>query len=341
MTRKQIRIGIGIAGAVLAYTVAWFFLANAAENRVMRQLQAQAAHGVVITVASHGKSGYPFALRVTLKEFNLTGRSGVMVARPRLVLGTSLFDATHLTVSARDGTLVTVPASEARAVVRGAIETVTGNLHLGLSGLRDARLALEPVTVDGLVPAEKPVTAASVTLSLEKPEPEPADHTLPGAHLTADIATLFLPEPQIAALGNTVDHLSLDAMLMGRVPLLNEASMAAWRDEGGTIEIRAFSGQWAQLNFGLGGTLALDSSFQPEGSFDAHIDGFDEAIDALAGTHAIKAQYSDLIKMGLSVIAKPVGDQNVPTLTVPLTIQDRVLYLSRFKIMKLPEVRLF
>ena len=152
---------------------------------------------------------------------------------------------------------------------------------------------------------------------------------------------LFLPAPEIPALGNTIDRLTLDAMLMGQVPLLNEASLAAWRDEGGTVEIRELSGQWAQLDFGLGGTLALDSVFQPEGSFNAHVQGFEAAIDALAGVRAIKPQYSDLIKMGLSVIAKPAGDQNVPTLMVPLTVQERVLYLSRFKIMKLPEVRLF
>ena len=156
MTRKQAQIGAGVAVAALVYTVLWFVLANAAEKRVMQQLDAQAAHGVTITVGSHQKSGFPFALRVALKEFNLTGRSGVTVATPRLVLGTSLFDATHATVTARLGTLVTVPASEDRPVVRTAIETVAGSVHFGTSGLRDASLTLGTVTVEGLIPADSP-----------------------------------------------------------------------------------------------------------------------------------------------------------------------------------------
>ena len=341
MTPRDKWLAFGLLLAAALYSLLWSGLATMAESRVMEQLAAQQAHGVTIDVGRHHKSGFPFALRVTLEDFSLTARAGVTVTSPSLVLGTRLLDATHVTVDASRGTLVTMTASGTRPAVETSVQAVAGDIRFGLDGLHDIALTLDSVSMAGLVQADAPMTAESIAIKLDKPDPAPTDHTKPGAHLVANITKLFLPGSEIPSLGNTVERLTLDAMLMGKIPALEQQSLAAWRDDGGTIEVREFSGQWGQLNLNLGGTLALDPSFQPEGSLDARITGFNDAIDALAGTHAIKGQYSDLIKMGLSVIAKPAGDNDIPTLTVPLTIQDRALYLARFKIMKLPEVHLF
>jgi hypothetical protein len=341
MTARHKRIALFILLFWLAWSAAWYILAGMAESRLLRQLDAAKAVGLNITVAAHRKSGYPFALHLTLKDFVLSDKSGITLATPRLILGASLLDATHATLHAPRDTLATVPAEADRAAVEATIADVAGDMHFGLAGMSDMAVTLKTISVAGLMPAEKPLTAQSIAITLEKPQPGPTDHTQAGAHVVANVTKLFLPIQDIPSLGNTIDRVTLDAVLMGKVPQLTETSLAAWRDEGGTVEVHELSGQWNDLNFSMDGTLALDPAFQPEGSFNARIQGFDQGVDALAGTHAIKGQYADLLKMGLSMLAKPEGDQDVPTLHIPVTIQDRALYLSHFRIMGLRAVHLF
>jgi hypothetical protein len=89
------------------------------------------------------------------------------------------------------------------------------------------------------------------------------------------------------------------------------------------------------------GTVALDPALQPIASFTANITGFTETLDALAETHTVKASSAALASVGLGLLAKPEGLDNTPKVTVPITIQNGQVFVSAFKLMKMPMVRLY
>ncbi len=121
----------------------------------------------------------------------------------------------------------------------------------------------------------------------------------------------------------------------------DEAGLQAWSNDGGTVEIAALSADWGPLGLGLGGTLALDPDLQPIASFSANITGFTETLTALAATRVVKPSSAALASIGLGLLAKPEGPNNAPTVTVPVTIQNGLVYLSSFKLTKLPKLRLY
>ncbi len=328
--------------AILAlYTAVWFVLAGVAERRIIAQLEAQAAHGMQITTGIHSKSGFPFALQIRLRDFTLRTQSGLTLEAPMLVMGARLTNWSHATVNAPDGTLVTIPAGHARAQIKAAISSVDGGVDFDPLGIHDAGLTLHALSATGLVEGTGALTAGEIDLHVDRPGTTPTDHTQVGGHTIVNATAIQVPGAKIQGLGNQIKRLTFDAVLMGKVPTLDEASLKAWSEDGGTIEVHELSTDWGPLGLGLGGTVTLDGDLQPIGSFSAKISGFGETIDALSASNAIKPTNAGLMNIALGLLAKPEGDNNTPTISVPMSIQNREVYVSSFKLAGMPLIRLY
>ena len=153
----------------------------------------------------------------------------------------------------------------------------------------------------------------------------------PGGDIAAggDAWRLTLPVSPLPALGTLVEQAGADLVVSGPVPAdLRQTNVAAWRDNGGSVEIERLTLRWGPLSVEATGTVTLDEALQPRGTLNARIQGFVEAIDALVEAGAVAAKDAGLAKGALTLLAGPPGPDGVATLTAPLAVANRRLFLG-------------
>ncbi len=166
------------------------------------------------------------------------------------------------------------------------------------------------------------------------------DHLSPTIAAIVRLQGVILPAHEPGPLGARVERLRLEASVMG--PLSAEFSreaFAAWRDEGGTVELREFFLHWGPLELSAKGTLALDEKLQPMGALTATVAGFAETLDALAAAGAVKARDANSAKILFALLARPPKPGAPPEVSLPLTIQKRKLFVGPVALFKLPPIR--
>lgn len=141
-----------------------------------------------------------------------------------------------------------------------------------------------------------------------------------------------------AGMPRRIDSLALTATIKGiwpPGPLV--PALQAWRDDGGTLELDAARLVWGATTVELDGTLALDAGLQPEGALTARVTGADQVVDAAVASGAMAQRYADFAKSVLRAIA--AKDENgASALRVPLTLQDRRLYIGPAAVAALPHI---
>ncbi|MBT7760018.1 MAG: DUF2125 domain-containing protein, partial [Rhodospirillaceae bacterium] len=115
------------------------------------------------------------------------------------------------------------------------------------------------------------------------------------------------------------------------------AALGDWRDSGGTLDIKRLHLDWGGMKFDGDGTLALDADLQPVGAMKARIKGYRELVDGLVRARQIRERDADMAKFVLNMVARATpGGEN--TVTVPVTIQDRRLFIGPASLMNLPRI---
>ena len=156
-------------------------------------------------------------------------------------------------------------------------------------------------------------------------------------HAALSVRALTLAR-SVPALSETIAGLDVALDLTGDLPpgpLL--ASLDAWRDGGGAIELRALTLDWPPTRATGTGTLALDNARQPLGAATVKLQGFFEIIAALQEKGLVHAREASVAKAVLGILAKssPSGE---PEIELPLTLQDRKLHAGPIMLMEMPEV---
>ena len=141
-------------------------------------------------------------------------------------------------------------------------------------------------------------------------------------------------------LGNTIARLGFESQVLGGMPeAMDRAALSVWRDKGGTVEIKNLSLEWGPARIQASGTAALDTTLQPEAALSASIAGYEETVDALVDAKLIAAQMADGVKLVLSMLARGARPGERPTINVPLSIQNRTLFVGPARLMRLPAVK--
>ena len=163
------------------------------------------------------------------------------------------------------------------------------------------------------------------------PRPESSSYAM---ELTVD--DFGLPESAGVPLCREVAHLAFDAKLLGPLkPGPWPAALAAWREAGGVVEATRLVLVCGPLTQNGEGTFALDTSGQPIGATSMRIQGYEAALDRLVADRAIAAHTAATAKILLRSLARS-GGEGAPTLTAPLSIQDRTLSVGPVPLLRLP-----
>ncbi len=195
----------------------------------------------------------------------------------------------------------------------------------------DVTLAAERLTVSG----QTSLAIAHAVVSARIPGRAVASHlqTWLSGSFTLDGVALPVTVPP---LGDTVERLATTLAIKGTIPGgPRRQALAAWRDDGGTLELQSFALVWGKLTLDAKGTVALDAALQPLGALTATIRGYSEIIDALVATGDLKAGDAALVNVGLGLLAKPAPDGQYQ-LDAPLTLQNGQAYLGPVRLARMP-----
>jgi hypothetical protein len=214
--------------------------------------------------------------------------------------------------AARLAGTVTAPAADAAG--RGMVVALTGE-QLTLTA--DVRLTAARAAIHADLPARN------------------VGHQEVWAAATIAVDELVLPTP-VEPLGRSIAHVAGDFAVKGTIPRgPRAAALAAWRDDGGTLEVPSFEIAWGQLGMTASGTLSLDEAMQPLGALTARIAGYNEVIDAMVSAKTIKSGDAQFAKIGLGLLARP-GADGKPVLDAPITLQNGFLFIGPARLARLP-----
>src|SRR5262249_21307856 len=148
-----------------------------------------------------------------------------------------------------------------------------------------------------------------------------------------------LPAQAVAPLGHDIAELKAEGEVKGTLPAgTAAAALAAWRDAGGTVEMRRLVGRWGPLSIDGDGTVALDKSMEPEAAFALKMGGLSETLDTLVAAGAVDGKRLGFARTILGALDKNAAAGGAPATKVPVTIQDGFLFLGPIKLLSLAQI---
>jgi hypothetical protein len=313
-----------------AYTGYWLSMAERIRAGVDPWAEVRRTQGYDVRWSAMAMGGFPAGFSLTFTDAALAGGRPLPfdVAAPTLVAEARPWNLRRWQVSAPRG----VRAGVAGEGVTIAAATLDGAVTLGRDAETVIDLAAHDVTGSGAA-AQLHIGDAETRVVLAERPPETHRDTAYSA--TLRVANIALPR-DVPALGATVEAVTLTGSFKGTLPpgRLRQA-LAAWRDDGGTIELEEGSLQWGALAARANGTLALDAALQPIGALTATVENQNAIIDAAVAGGTLREDDGDLAKMFLGLMAKP-GPNGTKQLTLPLRVQNDRIFLGPAQIAALP-----
>jgi hypothetical protein len=340
MRRGLTAVILILIASAAGYTWWWLEAAGQVRLGIARRADQRRATGWTVDYTL-GVSGYPFSLAATIDQPRIVAESGKWRWHgPRIVSHAAPWRLSQVTVEFPGTHAVAIPAEGPEMVAVAA--KATGTAEVSVAGAIE-HIAAEITGVSLRSPEFGTFRADRIALRATEAPPDARPQAgsptpPPGPTVVAEIERLVLPDAIRGALGQTVERASLNAQLTGRLPPgqpLKEA-VVAWRDQGGTLELRELSGIWGPLTIAAAGTLALDGNMQPQGALNARARGHNETIDALVNAGLVNRRAGATVKVAFGVLAKQPQGGGPPEITVPATVQNSWIYLGPVGLLPIP-----
>jgi hypothetical protein len=344
MRRRSLWIVAGLVLALVAlWTAAWNLIADRMHARLGAWIDARRAEGLVAEHAGVRISGFPIAWVLTIAEPSLAGAGAAAWTWQGEAVEARFSPGTLRDIAVRFPGLHTVSAGGG-AELGGAWQVRAvrpdGRILLHADGRLD-RLELDLGDAElTRLPDAAPLRIRRLAAQVAVAHPVAADHRTETFTLSLALDALAPVTPPVAALGSSIEAVRADLSFKGRLPPGRLATaVAAWRDDGGTIEVRHAGLRWGPVNADAAGTLALDRQNRVLGAFTARWRGYGETIDALQVSGRLRPWEAAGAKIMLGALARQQPD-GVSQIEVPLTAQDGRLFVAGFPLLRLPPLPL-
>jgi hypothetical protein len=327
--------------AVLGDTVAWYVAVHRMRAGLDAWIAARRATGWSVTTAPAEAGGWPLAATLTLHDVTLRGGAADVPGGLAWQSGSVVLRLGVL--HPRSFQIDTAGPQQLRVGDGPEIAYTATRLHLALPLQANAASQASALRVAGLR-ASVPVGDGSDTLALEQLEADSVAHPRAGqgqvaVALRVAAVGIGLPPRAKWPLGPKIASIDLDAALDGPLPAAATltAGAQAWRDQGGSLEVRHIATHWGPLHLSGTATLALDSQLQPMGAGTAKVTGYDQTLDALARNGLMSRSAAITAKAVLSLLAE-TPDTGPAEVEVPLSLQFRTLSMRQVPLVRLPEL---
>lgn len=311
-----------------AHTGLWFVMSQRLAEGWDAWVRLRQAQGWQVAHGEPARGGWPLAATLALPEIRLRDDgAGLGWAAERAVLRVEMAEPGRLLIDAAGPGRLRLGDAElgyTAGLLRAGLPLDRGGQAEVLAG----RLRLD-------LPAG-PMEVGSARLDLRTDAA--ATSAQPALLATLVAEALEIPGAPPAAFGRRIEGLGADLAVTGPVPAAARpaARAAAWRDGGGTLELRGLTMRWGPVAAAAAATLALDEALQPAGAGTLRLTGAVEAVDALAGAGLIDRRSAGMARAVLPMLARTPPGGGPPTLEVPMTLERRALALGRIPVTRLP-----
>ncbi|MCB4820240.1 DUF2125 domain-containing protein [Roseicella aerolata] len=333
-------LGAALLAALLAagHALLWRWMGSQLEAGFRDWAAQRRAMGWRVEHAAPARGGWPFAATLALPQFRLEGGGatlpgGMEWQADALVLRLALPRLDRLAVEmpgrhrlrlgaldlpfAADHLLATLPLE--RDVLPREARLTAERFRLGTPGGAVEALSAE-LEIETRMTAIEGEPAVALRLAA-------GDMQLPAAAGAA-----------VGVLGRSVESALLGLVLTGPVPpgRFPAAKAEAWRDGGGTLELRTASLRWGPVAGTATATLTLDEALQPMGAGTLRLAGGGEALQAAAQAGLLSRQAAATGRTVLRLLSRVPAEGGPPLLEVPLVLEEQVLTASRVPLAMLP-----
>ncbi len=326
-----------------ADTVYWYVIEQNLEQDFGFWLAEQRAAGWTANMGRPVRGGWPLAATLSVPAVSLQGGEpdipgGLAWGAQELLLRVNLLRPTVLEVAPRG-------AQHVRLADGPDLPYTAGRLRVTMPLAPDPQsswVALEANDLRVVLPWRSDATAALGIgeLGLRADVSPTAAAGAPAVGVSLHAEAIDAPSEIARLLGPRIASIALEGALGGPMPTMRSITerAAAWRDAGGSLEIKRLTLNWGPLDLSATGTLALDDELQPMGAGSAHIVGYAETLDALAAHGMLSKSAGTAAKAVLSLLAHSPDDGSPPDVDVPLTLQYRTLAMRQVPLLRLPEI---
>lgn len=328
--------------AVAGLTGLWFTGAAQVRDQIAALARSTVGDAGLFTVETLDITGFPFSFETHLGGIVLAGRDarGPWEWRAeRAVVMLSPWRGRDAAFDLAGKHKLRFRAGRAPVEMELTAERAPGEMRFGGDGTPHA-LVITPENIQ----AREVTTGSSLNADRLGVEilhwPAPRAGSDPSAALIVNLQGLGLPQDLGKYLGPKLDHLSTEIQITGEPPIpVDRRSLGRWREGGGTLELKSLALQWGPAKIDGSGTVTLDAALQPEASFAARITGFEETVDAMVRAGLIREQEAQGVKLLLSLMARRSDPGRGAEIRVPITIQERVIYVGPARLARLPQIR--
>jgi hypothetical protein len=330
MRRLVLSLFLVSAAICAAYTGYWVYLAHRLQSEIAPWAEAERARGTALGWDGLAVEGFPLVIRLRFTQAAASGAKPLpfTAAAPLLLAQTRVWDVRHWRVGAPDGARVALPGEQGGL----AAASVDGAISFDKAGGATIDISAHALAGNGIAAG---ATIATTEAHLTLPDHAPATHLDDTFAASLRFSQIALPVT-VPSFGKEIETLNLGLTLKGALPpgKLRD-TLAAWRQDGGTIELTDSALRWGALEASANGTLALDDQLQPIGALTATIENHNAIIDAAVAGGTLRAGDAHLVKLLLGMMAKPGADGR-QQLTLPVSLQNDRLYLGPAQIAALP-----
>ncbi len=348
--RKRWIFGAAVILLLLAaaYTVYWFWAARLFEQNLAGWISQQQLQGYRISFEGSERTGFPFAVERRFSRVEIEpppGAQSWQLRAERLRVGILPWSPSLLTIDRGvDNAEYEIDCGSGLQRRRFAVGNGNGGMAIRLSDDGPAssiEFAGAPLAIYENLGSRRQRLAlledVEAHIELLPDGPSLLD---PSANFSLTIGRATIDAAARIPLGPTLSDAALAGRLVGRIPAGPIAeSLAAWRDDGGALELTEVRAGWGALFLSGTGTLALDQRLQPLAAGTARLRDYVAALDALAAAGLLAPAQALAAKVALSATARPAADgSGEPEAEVPLTVQDGALYVGPLLLMQLPRI---
>lgn len=346
--RKYLIFVGGLLVIAAVWTAGWFWLAQ----KVEADIAAFAVHGGADPIAldwdSVSVSGFPIRLNARLENprgvWSEGDRQVIWTGADAVIgffsegAGTVSFQAPGAhSFDARAGTSIDTQSDE----LRGQVDFGGDGRMRGLRGLATGvAVRVNDVGSAAVRSIAFDWSHADGTPTPDSVHPDEIGQTVAFILSEIDISNSSVDPNVSGVLGNRIARFAGDLSLRGTIEpdAINPATLARWRDAGGTLELENADIAWGPLRLTGEGTLALDHALQPIGAFTARIAGLDRLIDVLEKTGEMGRQQAAIARIALAVLTRAPTNGGPPEARVPVAIQDSVVSIGPVRLLKLSPI---
>jgi hypothetical protein len=334
--RLVLLLALGLVALGAGHAVLWRSMANGLEQGWQSWVQLRRAQGWRVDHAEPVRGGWPLSATLTIARVRLEGGAatlpgGVALTATPLVLRVSLPWLDRLFVEFPGQQRLRLGAAEFPFAADLLVATVPLEPDTPPSAAELMGERLRIGTPAGGVEVRSLTLTASGSAS--------ATDTEPALALRLGAEGVELPAAPVRgaeALGRSIQTLAADLWVSGPVPPGRAPSLRAeaWRDGGGTLELRALALRWGAVGAQAAATLALDEALQPMGAGTLRISGAAAALETLVEAGVVGRRAAATARGVLPLLSRPSAETGAPEVEVPVTLEDRVLALARIPVLR-------